>query len=125
MYEEILAAQTAYYADGGHVFEKGATAMDVMQNFLTFAHEGNYFKQGDSSRGSNVSYIDYIDGLSYRQVNQYAGWMYSDDANGIWNADGTFNKNCSMPNVMSDAYQMTKDTKITWFYTTNYMAIYQ
>ena len=50
-----------------------------------------------------------------------SGWMYSDDPQGIWEDDGvTFRTGCKMPNVMSDAYTMTKDTKITWFYTTDY-----
>lgn len=130
MFQQIQIAQNEYFANGARTFDAGTTVMDVMQDFLNFAygeHKDNtvkYFTMGDSSRGADVSYIDYIDGLSYRQVNRYAGWMYSDDPNGVWK-DGAFNKGCSMPNVMSNAYTMTKDTKITWFYTTNYMAIYQ
>ena len=130
MFQQIQIAQNEYFANGARTFSAGTTVMDVMQDFLNFAygeHKDNtvkYFTMGDSSRGADVSYIDYINGLSYRQVNRYAGWMYSDDPNGVWK-DGAFNKGCSMPNVMSNAYTMTKDTKITWFYTTNYMAIYQ
>lgn len=130
MFQQIQIAQNEYFANGARTFDAGTTVMDVMQDFLNFAygeHKDNtvkYFTMGDSSRGADVSYIDYINGLSYRQVNRYAGWMYSDDPNGVWK-DGAFNKGCSMPNVMSNAYTMTKDTKITWFYTTNYMAIYQ
>ena len=130
MFQQIQIAQNEYFANGARTFSAGTTVMDVMQDFLNFAygeHKDNtvkYFTMGDSSRGADVSYIDYIDGLSYRQVNRYAGWMYSDDPNGVWK-DGAFNKGCSMPNVMSNAYTMTKDTKITWFYTTDYRAIYQ
>lgn len=130
MFQQIQIAQNEYFANGARTFSAGTTVMDVMQDFLNFAygeHKDNtvkYFTMGDSSRGADVSYIDYIDGLSYRQVNRYAGWMYSDDPKGVW-VDGAFNKGCSMPNVMANAYTMTKDTKITWFYTTNYMAIYQ
>ena len=130
MFQQIQIAQNEYFANGARTFDAGTTVMDVMQDFLNFAygeHKDNtvkYFTMGDSSRGADVSYIDYINGLSYRQVNRYAGWMYSDDPKGVW-VDGAFNKGCSMPNVMSNAYTMTKDTKITWFYTTNYMAIYQ
>lgn len=130
MFQQIQIAQNEYFANGARTFSAGTTVMDVMQDFLNFAygeHKDNtvkYFTMGDSSRGADVSYIDYIDGLSYRQVNRYAGWMYSDDPKGVW-VDGAFNKGCSMPNVMSNAYTMTKDTKITWFYTTDYRAIYQ
>lgn len=130
MFQQIQIAQNEYFANGARTFSAGTTVMDVMQDFLNFAygeHKDNtvkYFTMGDSSRGADVSYIDYIDGLSYRQVNRYAGWMYSDDPKGVW-VDGAFNKKCSMPNVMSNAYTMTKDTKITWFYTTDYRAIYQ
>ena len=130
MFQQIQIAQNEYFANGARTFSAGTTVMDVMQDFLNFAygeHKDNtvkYFTMGDSSRGADVSYIDYIDGLSYRQVNRYAGWMYSDDPKGVW-VDGAFNKGCRMPNVMSNAYTMTKDTKITWFYTTDYRAIYQ
>ena len=127
MWLQIEMAQGEYFAKGSRTFPVGTTVMDVMQDFLNFAygeHKDNtvkYFTMGDSSRGENVSYIDYINGLSYRQVNRMSGWMYSDDPQGIWEDDGvTFRTGCKMPNVMSDAYTMTKDTKITWFYTTDY-----
>lgn len=127
MWIQIEMAQGEYFAKGSRTFPVGTTVMDVMQDFLNFAygeHKDNtvkYFTMGDSSRGENVSYIDYINGLSYRQVNRMSGWMYSDDPQGIWEDDGvTFRTGCKMPNVMSDAYTMTKDTKITWFYTTDY-----
>ena len=93
--------------------------MDIMQDFLNFAYDNNKFNE-KSSRGADCVYIDYINGLSYREVNRLAGWMYSDDSQGVVDADGNIRYNCSIPGVMSNAYTMTKDTKITWFFTTDF-----
>ena len=95
-----------------------ATVMDIMQDFLNFAYNNNKFNE-KSSRGADCAYIDYINGLSYREVNRYAGWMYTDDKDGAA-IDGKVNYDCSIPGVMSNAYTMTKDTKITWFFTTDF-----
>ena len=128
MWQQIMMAQDAYFQKGARTFAKGTTVMDVMQDFLTFAcgeskdNSNNFFNMGESSRGADVSYIDYIDGLSYRQVNRKAGWMYSDSTGDVFDKDGNFIKGSSMPGVMASAYIMTKDTKITWFFTTDYTA---
>ena len=128
MWQQIMMAQDAYFQKGARTFAKGTTVMDVMQDFLTFAcgeskdNSNNFFNMGESSRGADVSYIDYINGLSYRQVNRKAGWMYSDSTGDVFDKDGNFIKGSSMPGVMASAYIMTKDTKITWFFTTDYTA---
>ena len=114
----IDEAQTAYFAQGAHTFAAGTTVMDIMQDFLNFAYNNNKFNE-KSSRGADCAYIDYINGLSYREVNQYAGWMYTDDKDGAA-IDGKVNYDCNIPGVMSNAYTMTKDTKITWFFTTDF-----
>lgn len=122
----ILQAQDDYFALGAHTFPAGTTVMDVMQDFLNFAYgeEGTgatYCRFNEkSSRGKDCVYIDYINGLSYREVNNLSGWMYTDESTGLLNADGSVNYKCSIPGVMSNAYTMTKDTRITWFYTTNF-----
>lgn len=115
----IDEAQTAYFAQGARTFAAGTTVMDIMQDFLNFAYDNNKFNE-KSSRGADCAYIDYINGLSHREVNQYAGWMYSDDSQGVVDADGNIRYNCKIPGVMSNAYTMTKDTKITWFFTTDF-----
>ncbi|RGD95677.1 DUF4430 domain-containing protein [Clostridiaceae bacterium AM27-36LB] len=128
MWQQIMMAQDAYFQKGARTFAKGTTVMDVMQDFLTFAcgesedNSINFFTMGESSRGADVSYIDYINGLSYRQVNRKSGWMYSDSTDDVFDNNGNFIKGSSMPGVMASAYIMTKDTKITWFFTTDYTA---
>lgn len=128
MWQQIMMAQDAYFQKGARTFATGTTVMDVMQDFLTFAcgesedNSTNFFNMGESSRGADVSYIDYIDGLSYRQVNRKSGWMYSDSTKDVFDKHGNFIKGSSMPGVMASAYIMTKDTKITWFFTTDYTA---
>ena len=128
MWQQIMMAQDAYFQKGARTFATGTTVMDVMQDFLTFAcgesedNSINFFTMGGSSRGADVSYIDYINGLSYRQVNRKSGWMYSDSTKDVFDNNGNFIKGSSMPGVMASAYIMTKDTKITWFFTTDYTA---
>ncbi len=128
IWQQIMMAQDAYFQKGARTFATGTTVMDVMQDFLTFAYgesEDNsikFFTMGESSRGADVSYIDYINGLSYRQVNRKSGWMYSDSTKDVFDKHGNFIKGSSMPGVMASAYIMTKDTKITWFFTTDYTA---
>lgn len=120
--DEIKAAQSAWYATNP-TFKKGATCMDVLQDFLKFATtqkkaDGKaYFTCGKTDVSASCTYVEYIDGLCpFTLASGMDGWMYTDRPNEA----GVAPKNWYTAPIGAADYEMTSDTNIAWFFTTNY-----
>lgn len=113
---EIENALKDYYAaeDTQKIFPEGTTNMTVLQTILQWASDNGKFTKGDTTLGSNVTYVAEIDGLGEFSVGSMSGWMYTDDPS---NTDYT---KWPTPAVGGADYVLSPDSTIVWFFTVNY-----
>ena len=88
--------------------------MTVLQTILQWASDNGKFTKGDTTLGSNVTYVAEIDGLGEFSVGSMSGWMYTDDPS---NTDYT---KWPTPAVGGADYVLSPDSTIVWFFTVNY-----
>lgn len=114
--KEITDAQTAWYATKP-TFKEGATCMDVLQDFLKFATTKGYFTCGTTDVKEDCTYVQYIDGLCpFTVASGMDGWMYTDKPDEA----GVAPKNWYTAPIGAADYVLSSNTKIAWFFTTNY-----
>lgn len=121
--DAILTAWNAYIATP-KTFPAGTKVMDVMEAFITWAENTNkslstqkYFTNSSDTGGGY--YLSVLDGLSAFDCGDYSGYVYSDDSQGYyWNSTSDHS---SMATDGANDYVFTSSTRITWFYTVNFM----
>lgn len=90
----------------------GTTVMDILEDFT------NDMDYADKTR--DASYISSIKGLKVSDTETpWDGWMYTDEAED-WGWPDDWDVSCPVPWVGADEYELTQDTTIIWFYTTDY-----
>jgi hypothetical protein len=103
---DIQTAADLYFINGITV-PAGTTAMAALQTFLDAMFPNDYHISGGT-------YVDNIHGLAPGLTAAgLDGWMYTDEPDG-------WSPTCSVPNVGAADYVLTDDTRIVWFYTTDY-----
>ncbi len=120
--EAIETAWSAFLTQPSTVttFNSGATAMDVMTRFITWAETNyvnnntHYFTGTSSTNGG--TYLSCLNGLDASDCGDYAGYMYATEAYSYTN----LNNHCALGTVGADAYVLTDSTYVVWFYTVDY-----
>ena len=120
--DAIETAWTAYIGQE-HTFNSGATVMDIMEAFISWASTTTnpstnaYYFTGTSNTSSGT-YLSCLNGLDAFDCGDSAGYMYCDDPNGYyWTSTSNHS---SMATVGANEYTFTSSTVIVWFYTVNF-----
>ena len=120
--DAIETAWTAYISQE-HTFNSGATVMDIMEAFISWASTTTnpstnaYYFTGTSNTSSGT-YLSCLNGLDAFDCGDSAGYMYCDDPNGYyWTSTSNHS---SMATVGANEYTFTSSTVIVWFYTVNF-----
>ena len=103
--------------------------MAVLQKFDEWATANRnpvtrkaYFT-GTSDFGGG-SYLSKLNNLSWNDCGSMGGYMYTNDANGLYNANveglNTAPGKSSIPTVAANNMTFTDSTRIVWFFTVNY-----
>lgn len=126
--DEIVTAWNAYIAEP-HTFAAGTSVMAILQAFDTWAteHENpetfDMYFTGTSDFGGG-SYLSKLNNLNWNDCGSMGGYMYTDDANGLYNANieglNTRTGKSSIPMVAANNMTFTSSTRIVWFFTVNY-----
>lgn len=125
---EIVTAWEAYISEP-HTFASDTSVMAILQAFDTWAAQTenpetgeNYFT-GTSDFGGGT-YLSKLNNLNWNDCGSMAGYMYTDDSNGLYNANivglDTRSGKSNIPMVGAADMTFTSSTRIVWFYTVNY-----
>lgn len=126
--DDIVTAWEAYIAQP-HTFTAGVSVMAILQAFDTWAAQTenpetgeNYFTETSDFGGG--TYLSKLNNLNWNDCGSMAGYMYTDDSNGLYNEDvaglDTRSGKSNIPMVGAADMTFTSSTRIVWFYTVNY-----
>lgn len=125
---DIVTAWDAYISEP-HTFATGTSVMAILQAFDTWATQtenpetGEEYFTGTSDFGGGT-YLSKLNNLSWNDCGSMAGYMYTDDSDGLYNEDvaglDTQSGKSSIPMVGAADMTFTSSSRIVWFYTVDY-----
>ena len=113
----IETGVTAYYNNNStqREFAEGTSCMTVLQTILQWCADNGYISASGTTLGSNVTYVEEINGLGEFSVGALSGWMYTDNPSSTIDCTEWYT-----PAIGAASYSLTADSTIAWLYTVDY-----